>query len=63
MDQRHKGVKNLYDLITNGENNIFDINFVDFKEIKYEDIVHSKSANGPQIIAKAYVDLIIDKLN
>jgi len=63
MDQRHKGIKNLYDLITNDENNIFDINFVDFKEIKYDDNVHSNSANGPQIIAKAYVDLIIDNLN
>lgn len=51
-----------YDLILDSADKIFDINFMNFKEIKYDDNVHSSYKNGANIIAKTYADLIIAKL-
>ena len=55
-------VRERYSLILDSADKIFDINFMNFKEINYEDNVHTSYKNGADIIAKAYADLIIAKL-
>ncbi len=62
FDPRRIGIKKRYDLILDSVDKVFDINFMNFKKIKYEDNVHTSYKNGADIIAKAYVDLIIAKL-
>ena len=61
-DQHRKHVRERYDLILDSADKIFDINFMNFKEIKYDDNVHTNYEDGAKIIAKAYADLIIAKL-
>ncbi len=61
-DRERMGVRERYDLILDSADKIFDINFMNFKEIEYDDSVHTKYKNGANIIAKAYVDLIIAEL-
>ena len=61
-DQHRKHVRERYSLILDSADKIFDINFMNFKEINYEDNVHTSYKNGADIIAKAYADLIIAKL-
>ena len=61
-DQDRKHIRERYNLILDSADKIFDINFMNFKEIKYEDNVHTNYEDGAKIIAKIYADLIIAKL-